>query len=68
MKSVNYIDNMDQWRSEFSFFTPIKVRFSETDMYGHVNNVSAFILKKRESTILIRWVFLTISRAKKRQL
>ena len=43
MKAVNYIDNMDQWRSEFSFFTPIKVRFSETDMYGHVNNVSAFI-------------------------
>ncbi|WP_339228315.1 thioesterase family protein [Oceanobacillus sp. FSL K6-2867] len=43
MKTVNYIENMDQWRSEFSFYIPIKVRFSETDMYGHVNNVSAFI-------------------------
>ncbi|MBP1968829.1 acyl-CoA thioester hydrolase [Virgibacillus natechei] len=34
---------MEKWRSEFSFFIPIKIRFSETDMFGHVNNVSPFI-------------------------
>jgi len=43
MKKINYIDDFDKWKSEFSFVTPINVRFSETDMYGHVNNVSAFI-------------------------
>ncbi|WP_010651079.1 acyl-CoA thioesterase [Oceanobacillus massiliensis] len=43
MKTISYIDDMDTWRSEFSFNIPVKVRFSETDMYGHVNNVSPFI-------------------------
>ncbi|WP_188453479.1 acyl-CoA thioesterase [Virgibacillus oceani] len=43
MKSVAYIADMEKWQSEFSFFIPIRVRFSETDMFGHVNNVSSFI-------------------------
>ncbi|GAA0601247.1 thioesterase family protein [Virgibacillus siamensis] len=43
MSKVTYIDDMEQWRSEFSFYIPIKIRFSETDMFGHVNNVSPFI-------------------------
>ncbi|WP_217586897.1 acyl-CoA thioesterase [Lentibacillus saliphilus] len=42
MKSIAYIENMATWREEFSFSIPIKIRFSETDMFGHVNNVSAF--------------------------
>ncbi|WP_106496986.1 acyl-CoA thioesterase [Lentibacillus sp. Marseille-P4043] len=43
MKSISYIEDMEKWRESFSFFIPIKIRFSETDMYGHVNNVSPFI-------------------------
>lgn len=43
MKQTNYIDQADQWREEFRFYISIHVRFSETDMFGHVNNVSAFI-------------------------
>ncbi|WP_163970160.1 acyl-CoA thioesterase [Oceanobacillus halotolerans] len=43
MKSVSYIKSIEDWKSSFSFFTPIKIRFSETDMFGHVNNVSPFI-------------------------
>lgn len=43
MKNVDYIDNFEEWRSKFKFYTPIKVRFSETDMFGHMNNVSPFI-------------------------
>src|SRR5699024_12797124 len=39
----NYIENLDEWKSEFSFSNDIKIRFSETDMFGHVNNVSPFI-------------------------
>lgn len=34
---------MQAWRESFSFFIPIRIRFSETDMFGHVNNVSPFI-------------------------
>lgn len=43
MASISYISDIDQWREEFSFHISIRVRFSETDMNGHVNNVSAFI-------------------------
>lgn len=34
---------MKTWRAGFQFSIPIKIRFSETDMFGHVNNVSPFI-------------------------
>ncbi|MET3682578.1 acyl-CoA thioester hydrolase [Alkalibacillus flavidus] len=43
MKTPSYIDDMQQWKDEFSFYIPIEIRFSETDMFGHVNNVSPFI-------------------------
>nr|WP_174613971.1 thioesterase family protein [Virgibacillus ihumii] len=43
MPKISYINDLEQWRSEFSFHIPIKIRFSETDMFGHVNNVSPFI-------------------------
>lgn len=42
MRQLDYVTNFKEWYSEFSFCTPIKVRFSETDMNGHMNNVSAF--------------------------
>jgi acyl-CoA thioester hydrolase len=40
---VKYIENIEQWASEFSFYSEVKVRFSETDMYGHLNNTVPFI-------------------------
>lgn len=43
MKKTSYIENIAEWQAAFSFYIPIKIRFSETDMFGHVNNVSAFI-------------------------
>ncbi|OZU89793.1 hypothetical protein CIL03_01230 [Virgibacillus indicus] len=43
MKSITYIEEINEWRSEFKFSIPINIRFSETDMFGHVNNVSVFI-------------------------
>ncbi|WP_404453382.1 acyl-CoA thioesterase [Virgibacillus necropolis] len=43
MKSIPYIEDMIEWRESFSFSVPINIRFSETDMFGHVNNVSPFI-------------------------
>lgn len=43
MRKISYIEDFETWKEEFSFYTEIKVRFSETDMFGHVNNVSPFI-------------------------
>ncbi|WP_107840793.1 acyl-CoA thioesterase [Metasolibacillus meyeri] len=37
-----YIDNTEQWMEEFKFSVDVKVRFSETDMYGHLNNTVPF--------------------------
>lgn len=43
MRLPNYIKDFDEWKSGFDFSTDIKIRFSETDMFGHMNNVSPFI-------------------------
>lgn len=43
VKKLAYVENMEKWRADFNFSVPIKIRFSETDMFGHVNNVSPFI-------------------------
>jgi len=42
-KKISYIEDFESWKNEFTFYTEIKIRFSETDMIGHVNNVSPFI-------------------------
>lgn len=43
MKNISYIDNYEQWLSSFSYSYPIKVRFSETDAFGHLNNTKVFV-------------------------
>jgi len=39
---ADYISNLQEWQEEFEFFVEVTVRFSETDMYGHLNNTVAF--------------------------
>jgi acyl-CoA thioester hydrolase len=39
---ATYITDVSTWASEFTFSVPVSVRFSETDMYGHLNNTVAF--------------------------
>lgn len=34
--------DLKTWLKSFRFFIPIQVRFSDTDMLGHINNVSYF--------------------------
>lgn len=44
MKHIPYVEpNVEEWLATFKFDSKIKVRFSETDALGHVNNVSYFI-------------------------
>lgn len=43
MKKVSYIENFDDtYKKSFSFSHKIKIRFSETDMFGHMNNTAPF--------------------------
>lgn len=39
---IAYIEDMEQWIQSFTFSVPVSVRFSETDMYGHLNNTVTF--------------------------
>lgn len=39
---ASYIGDVETWAAEFEFSTEVRVRFSETDMYGHVNNTVPF--------------------------
>lgn len=44
MSRVDFINpNQEEWLQKFHFETQIKVRFSETDAFGHLNNVSHII-------------------------
>jgi acyl-CoA thioester hydrolase len=43
MSKITYIEEMVSWEEEFEFFHPVNVRFSETDMFGHLNNTVPFV-------------------------
>lgn len=38
-----YIEDVSTWLEGFQYFEDIKVRFCETDLYGHMNNTVPFI-------------------------
>lgn len=42
MSRIPYIENIVEWSKEFTFQHQVKVRFSETDMFGHLNNTVPF--------------------------
>lgn len=42
MGKMCYISNVEEWQSNFSFNITVKVRFNETDMFGHMNNTVPF--------------------------
>ncbi|ARK20513.1 acyl-CoA thioesterase [Sporosarcina sp. P26b] len=39
---ASYIEDAEQWEKGFEFHADVSVRFSETDMYGHLNNTKVF--------------------------
>ncbi|MDZ5470761.1 thioesterase family protein (plasmid) [Bacillus sp. 31A1R] len=43
MSRVSYIQDFTSWVNEFEFYHSVKVRFSETDMFGHLNNTVPFV-------------------------
>ena len=42
MSRIAYVKELKTWESEFKFYSTVTVRFSETDMFGHVNNTVPF--------------------------
>ncbi|MGN5455150.1 acyl-CoA thioester hydrolase [Kurthia sp. 3B1D] len=38
-----YIEDVQTWLADFYYFEDIKVRFCETDLFGHMNNTVPFI-------------------------
>lgn len=38
MSRISYIDDINEWQQSFDFSHTLKVRFSEIDMFGHLNN------------------------------
>ncbi|MEK3807726.1 MULTISPECIES: acyl-CoA thioesterase [unclassified Metabacillus] len=41
MNKIPYITMpLQEWKDTFAFHHPLKVRFSETDMFGHMNNTA----------------------------
>lgn len=42
MSKISYIDDLGEWKEGFNFYIPVKVRFSETDAFGHLNNTVPF--------------------------
>ncbi|MCP8967370.1 acyl-CoA thioesterase [Ectobacillus ponti] len=42
MRQIAYIENAAEWENGFRFYMTTKVRFSETDMFGHLNNKVPF--------------------------
>ena len=39
---ASYIGDYDKWVEDFRFYIEVRVRFSETDMFGHMNNTVSF--------------------------
>ncbi|RFU65924.1 acyl-CoA thioesterase [Peribacillus glennii] len=42
MGRITYVNNMEDWETSFPFKHEVNVRFSETDMFGHLNNTVPF--------------------------
>lgn len=43
MAMPDYIDNLETWKKEFTYYSTVTVRFSDTDAFGHMNNTKAFV-------------------------
>lgn len=43
LSRISYINDQLSWEQEFTFYSPVRVRFSETDMFGHLNNTVPFV-------------------------
>ncbi|MEK5232798.1 thioesterase family protein [Lysinibacillus sp. FSL K6-0232] len=57
---ASYIGNFQEWVKDFSFYSEVRVRFSETDMFGHMNNTVSFIYFEQARTDYLRHLGVSI--------
>lgn len=50
----SYIQDFEAWQKEFTFSIDIEVRFSETDLFGHLNNTVPFIYFEQARIALMK--------------
>jgi acyl-CoA thioester hydrolase len=43
MAKPYYIEDLNEWKEGFKYRYPVRVRFSETDAFGHLNNTVSFV-------------------------
>lgn len=58
LKKIKYIDDFEKWEGEFNFYRTIQVRFSETDMFGHLNNSAAFVYLEEARIEYLKYIGL----------
>lgn len=51
-----YIEDLQRWEKEFEFYTEETVRFSDVDMYGHLNNVKPFSYFEHARIEYFKWL------------
>lgn len=56
MAKASYIEDLHKWEQGFEFFIPVKVRFSETDMFGHLNNTVPFVYFEQARTEFFKYL------------
>lgn len=54
MRIPAYIADIEEWQRSFRFSITVKVRFSETDAFGHLNNTNAFVYFEEARTELFK--------------
>lgn len=55
-KPTYIVPNLEEWLQQFRFKTEIKVRYSETDMSGHVNNTSYIVYFEQARVEYLEWI------------
>jgi acyl-CoA thioester hydrolase len=56
MKKPSYINNIEIWKHDFTFNREIRVRFCETDMFGHMNNTVPFLYFEEARTAFFQHI------------
>lgn len=56
MAHLSYTGDLDEWKHDFFLYQEVKVRFSETDLFGHMNNTVPFVYFEQARILLFKKV------------
>ncbi len=64
MKTPAYIDDIDKWTAGFKFNIDVRIRFSETDQFGHMNNTVPFVYFEEARIEFMKQLGLSLNKVK----